>query len=57
MRMKKTPKLLKFNLVWASPKDKVMRESKITNLYLLMLILKLKHFSRTPHQSFKSQMR
>ena len=36
MRMKKTPKLSKFNLIWASPKDKVMKESKITNLYLLI---------------------
>ena len=33
MRMKKTPKLSKFNLIWASPKDRVMKESKISNKY------------------------
>ena len=42
MRMKKTPKLSKFNLIWASPKDKVMKESKITNLYLLIDVDTLK---------------
>ena len=33
MRMKKTPKLSKLNLIWASPKDRVMKGSKISNKY------------------------